>query len=358
MFFGLDKCKRAILDAGFAIICEGQLDLIACHSAGICNLVAPQGTAFTPEHARILKRYVEEVVLCFDSDSAGQNAAVRVFDSLLAAGLAIRVATVPAPHDPDSLIKAEGAAAFQKVIDQAEGFFDFLLNRLCLVHNATTDRGRMAVVREMADALRKTGSAVMLDTYAQKTALRLAVSTESVRLEFKKSSRPGSPLSAAAGAATETEGAPEADPLPRPPSEREFWLLRFLLISDDHISWVARHLDLNWVTHPGVRRAVAARLEAEVNEAWQGVPALIDAMDDPVTASLITEAVTAVQARGDLSRNLAGLVQMLRNDFCDQQLSALSLRLGQPGWLEQEAVDILQQQRALRTLKQQPLSGP
>ena len=103
VMFGLDKSKRALLDKHCAIICEGQLDLIACFMAGVTNVVAPQGTALTADHARILKRYVDEVVLCFDSDNAGQNAAVRSLDSLLASGLAIRVATVPAPHDPDSL---------------------------------------------------------------------------------------------------------------------------------------------------------------------------------------------------------------------------------------------------------------
>src|SRR5204862_4547936 len=80
VFFGLDKSKRAVLDAGFALVCEGQLDLIACFMAGVQNVVAPQGTAFTAEHARILKRYVSEVVLCFDSDNAGQNAASRSLD--------------------------------------------------------------------------------------------------------------------------------------------------------------------------------------------------------------------------------------------------------------------------------------
>src|SRR5206468_12857410 len=86
VFYGLDKSKRAILDAGFAIVCEGQLDLIACYMGGGKNVIAPQGTAFTPEHARIIKRYVDEVVLCFDSDNAGQAAAIRVLDSLLASG--------------------------------------------------------------------------------------------------------------------------------------------------------------------------------------------------------------------------------------------------------------------------------
>src|SRR5712672_3616645 len=121
VFFGLDKSKRAILDAGFAIICEGQLDLIACFMAGVQNIVAPQGTAFTDQHARIIKRYVNEVVLCFDSDEAGQNAAVRSLDSLLASGLAVRVAVVPAPHDPDSFIKQFGGDKFRELISKADG---------------------------------------------------------------------------------------------------------------------------------------------------------------------------------------------------------------------------------------------
>ncbi|MGH7994289.1 MAG: DNA primase, partial [Limisphaerales bacterium] len=131
VFFGLDKSKRAILDAGFAIICEGQLDLIACFTAGVQNVVAPQGTAFTDQHASILKRYVDEVVLCFDSDEAGQNAAVRSLDHLLASSLAVCVAVVPAPHDPDSFIKASGGEAFRKLVENAEGFFDYYLKRLC-----------------------------------------------------------------------------------------------------------------------------------------------------------------------------------------------------------------------------------
>ena len=83
VFFGLDKSKRALLDAGYAVVCEGQLDLIACYMAGVHNIVAPQGTALTADHARILKRYVDEVVLCFDSDTAGRNAAIRALDDLL-----------------------------------------------------------------------------------------------------------------------------------------------------------------------------------------------------------------------------------------------------------------------------------
>src|SRR5215475_1599583 len=164
VFFGLDKSKRALLDAQSAIVCEGQLDLIAGYMAGVQNIVAPQGTALTADHARILKRYVDEVVLCFDSDNAGQNAAVRSLDSLLASGLAVRVAVVPAPHDPDSFIQASGGAAFRQLIESAEGFFDYYLNRLCAANDVATDKGRLAVLRGMSEAVHKTRNVVLLDT--------------------------------------------------------------------------------------------------------------------------------------------------------------------------------------------------
>src|SRR6266498_2264255 len=216
VFFGLDKSKRALLDSQHAIVCEGQLDLIASFMAGVENIVAPQGTAFTADHARILKRYVEEVVLCFDSDTAGQAAAVRALDSLLASGLAIRVATVPAPHDPDSFIKANGGPAFKQLIEGAEGFFDYYLGRLCATNETNTDKGRLAVLRGMAEAVHKTGNVVLIDTYAQKTALRLGVAPDAVRLEFKRSISRRSPL-----LAKEDDGPPESDQMVRP-SRDEF----------------------------------------------------------------------------------------------------------------------------------------
>src|SRR5207244_7390513 len=104
---GLDKSKRALIETNCAIVCEGQLDLISLFEAGITNVVAPQGTAFTENQARILKRYVDEVVLCFDSDAAGTKAAERSLEALLQNDLIVRVAEMPAGEDPDSLVGRE-----------------------------------------------------------------------------------------------------------------------------------------------------------------------------------------------------------------------------------------------------------
>jgi hypothetical protein len=170
-----------------------------------------------------------------------------------------------------------------------------------------------------------------------------------VRAEFKKAARskPATTVS--------PEPMSEAEPEQPPPSEREFWLLRFLLSDDEHLNAVAQQFDVNWIQHPVVRRIVGARLEAHARQTWRGVPALIDQLEDPAAASLISEAVTNGRPTADLSRNLTETARLLRNDFIDRQLAALKLRLAQPGLLESDAVAILNEQAQLRRLKQQPV---
>ncbi len=351
VFFGLDKSKRAVLEAGYAIVCEGQLDLIACFMAGVQNVVAPQGTALTADHARILKRYVDEVVLCFDSDEAGQNAAIRSLDSLLASGLAVRVAVVPAPHDPDSFIKASGGAAFKQLIEQAESFFDYHLNRLCATHQVTTDKGRLAVLRAMAEAVHKTANVVLVDTYAQKTALRLGVTPDAVRAEFRKLSRRKVPTAEAAEPPAE-EGA-----APQPPSTQEHWLLKLVLLHDDLAAWAAGHLDPAWVQHALVRQIVSQRLAAHANQTWTNLAAFLDECAAPATLSLVTEATAESRPIPNPSQQLADLTLRLRNQFIDRQLAVLMQRANQPEVGDAERLDLLRQQQELRQLKRQPIQG-
>jgi DNA primase len=352
VFFGLDKSKRAILDAGFAIVCEGQLDLIACFMAGVQNIVAPQGTAFTADHARILKRYVSEVVLCFDSDEAGQNAAVRSLDHLLESGLAVRVAVVPAPHDPDSFIKANGGEAFRKLVEKAEGFFDYYLNRLCKLDDVNTDKGRNAVLRGMAEAVHKTGNTVLVDTYAQKTALRLGVAPEAVRTEFSKVHSPQSTVHSPGD--EEVLSGEVATEVPRP-SDKEFWLLKLLLLHDDLAGWAALHLETGWILHPLVRQIVERRLAAQTNENWKNVAAFLDECESPEMRNLVTEAVAEDRKLPNPDRQLADVITNLRNQFLDRQIAACIQRASQPETAETEKLELLRKQQDLRQQKRAPL---
>src|SRR6266480_86656 len=129
ILFDLDKTKRSLIEATYAVVCEGQLDLISLFEAGITNVVAPQGTAFTEDQARILKRFVSEVVLCFDADAAGQKAAERSLDALLQNDLIVRVAEITAGEDPDSLVRREGKEKFERRVSTAPDFFDYWIER-------------------------------------------------------------------------------------------------------------------------------------------------------------------------------------------------------------------------------------
>ena len=353
VIFGLDKSKRSLLDSGFAIICEGQLDLIACFMAGVKNVVAPQGTALTADHARILKRYVNEVVLCFDADNAGQNATLRALDDLLASGLAIRVATLPTPHDPDSLIKAEGPPAFQRVIAQAEGFFDYLLNRLCRTQDLSTDLGRMTVARTVAEAVLKTGNAVLIDTYARKTAQRLGVTIEGIKGEFKKN-RDHGPAPADVDEEADATAAAEGE-LPRP-SPHEFWLARILLLDDELVAWTAAHLDPAWVTHPLVRRVVERRLAAWTEGTWVSVAAMLADFPDEATQRLITEAVSAKHDLQDRPKQLADVIRKIRDEHLSQQILQLAQQLGNPTLPDADRDAILRHQQQLIRTKRQDLT--
>lgn len=362
-FYGLDKSKRPMLDAKSAIVCEGQLDLIACFMAGVKNIVAPQGTALTADHARILKRYVDEVVLCFDADNAGQNAAVRSLDSLLASGLAIRVATIPAPHDPDSFIKEFGAGAFQEQIKKAQGFFDYYLDRLCKTNDLTSDRGRVAVVQAMAQAVHKTGSTILLDTYAQSTAIRLGVNADAVRTEFKKAGR------MMVHPVERDEAVKQPAPPLAPPPPVEWWLLRLLLETEDYTDWIAQHLDVSWISHRTVREIIAARLQAHANGSWPGVASWLNTFDNATWQVLITKVLAEPMPISNAEEMLKGnpnvklhgvdsrgTVQILRDKSIDEQLAVLKQRVQRRDLSEQEQVAAITKAQELRVLKTQPLT--
>lgn len=353
MFYGLDKTKRAILDAGFAVICEGQLDLIACYQAGVPNVVAPLGTAFTANQAQLLRRYVPEVVLCFDSDEAGQKAMVRALDPLLEAGVVVRVAVVPAPDDPDSYIRSRGPEAFRALVAAAQDFFDYHLKQLCLRHDVKTDRGRLAIVRGMAEAVLKTDNALLIETHARKTAHVLGVSSEAVLSEFRRHSRNRT------GFTTPDPAAPDmgqaATPAPPPLEE---WLLRLLLTEEAAVDWIAKHLSPDWLQHEGVRRVVQVRLQLHREQRWTGVADLIQALPEPALQSLVSACAVEDRPLPDPARQLRDVTLRLRNAHLDRQIQDRTRRLSQPDTPESERLACLQEIQQLRAQKRTDLPLP
>ena len=190
VLFGLHKSKRALIEKESAIVCEGQLDLITAFESGVQNVTAPQGTAFTDRQARMLKRYANEVVLCFDADAAGQKAAERSLAALLEADLHVRVAEMPDGHDPDSLIRERGADAFRAVIDGAKDFFDFQIDAQSRKPEFATPRGKMQFAAKMAAFVGLLTNAVLRENIINKICSRLDISPNDFRPMLARAKSP------------------------------------------------------------------------------------------------------------------------------------------------------------------------
>ena len=189
VLYGLDKSKRDLIEKNTAIVCEGQLDLISAYEAGIRHVIAPQGTAFTSDQARLLRRYVETVLLCFDSDTAGKKATSSSLPSLLSQGLSVKVVVLPAGEDPDSLIRRNGAAAFLALVEKAADYFDHSLEEAVLSGELNTPAGKSKLVRHIAPPLALVQDAVLRESILGRISSRLSLPHAVIRSAMKAPSQ-------------------------------------------------------------------------------------------------------------------------------------------------------------------------
>ncbi|MFZ0035079.1 MAG: DNA primase [Sedimentisphaerales bacterium] len=152
--YGLEQARHKIVSSGTAVVVEGYTDVIMAHSKGCDNVVATLGTSFTPGHGRILRRYAKKVVLIFDSDTAGMEAANRALEVCLAQRIDIALASVPEGKDPCDFLLATGKDRFEQLINEAVDVFQFKWNRLTESFGRDeTFTGRKAAIEEFLQTI-------------------------------------------------------------------------------------------------------------------------------------------------------------------------------------------------------------
>ena len=165
----------------YMIICEGYMDVIAMHQAGFTNAVASLGTAFTTQHSVLLKRYTQEVRLAYDSDGAGQKAALRAIPILKSAGINVRVIHMDPYKDPDEFIKNLGTEAFQERIDAAESSFMFEISVLEKNYKQSDPEGRASFMKAMARRLLEFPQELERNIYIDAIAGRYGIAPEELK---------------------------------------------------------------------------------------------------------------------------------------------------------------------------------
>ncbi len=180
--FALNFAKQVKTD--HLILCEGYMDVIALHQAGFQNAVAALGTSFTAEHARLLSRYTDEVVLVFDADAAGQKGAQRAIGLLRDIGLRIRLVTIPDGKDPDEFIKNNGPERFKLLVERAANDVEYRLIELGKRHLLTTTDGKVNYLKEATELLAGLHSPLERDVYLGRLAADLQVSKTALQSQL------------------------------------------------------------------------------------------------------------------------------------------------------------------------------
>lgn len=188
--FAMNFAKNT--DSGQLILAEGYMDVISLHQAGFPQAIASLGTSLTTEQARLISRYAKEVVICYDSDSAGQKATARAIPILREAGLLVRVMSVPDGKDPDEFIRShgeEGRLRFQKLLDACGNDVEYQLQKLKSQQNIQTESGRVQYLNAAAEVLAGIQNPIERDVYAGRLAEEAGVERSSVLLLIRQLDR-------------------------------------------------------------------------------------------------------------------------------------------------------------------------
>ncbi|MFQ5906273.1 MAG: DNA primase, partial [bacterium] len=229
--YGLWEAKQEIRRNGKAVIVEGYTDLLSLWSLGVRGIVASLGTALTEDQAKLLSRYAETVVILFDADTAGNEAAVRSLDTLLEYGLDVSVVSLPAGYDPDSFAREKGGEAAKALIDSASNFLDFKLLHLKKKYDISKVNTKALAIREIASSISRIRDPLKRQLWTRELSQKFSI-PEGVLIR----TMPRGALE---------EDLPEVSILPPTPEHTELRLLGFMLADNESLNLVRNSLTID-----------------------------------------------------------------------------------------------------------------
>ena len=188
--FSLNNAKNS--GTRTLILCEGYMDVIAVNQAGFSNAVATLGTALTSEQAVLMKRYADEVIICYDADEAGQKATARAIPILRNSGLVVRVLTIPSGKDPDEFIRSkgkDGPLAFKALLEKSGNDIEYRIQKLKQEHNIKTTDGKVAFLEAVSKVIATISSPIERDVYASKISAEMNVDKNAFMQQISRHTR-------------------------------------------------------------------------------------------------------------------------------------------------------------------------
>jgi DNA primase len=297
VLYNLHRARKSVRQSETTILVEGYMDVIGLHSAGVENAVASCGTALTAQQARMLKRHAENIVVNFDADAAGGNAAERSIQVLLEEDMRIRVLELAGGMDPDEFVKARGADAYRQAYEKAPRYFFWLADRARTRFDVRSAEGRVEGLRFLLPSIQRIPDKIERVAIANDVAAYLGVQASLVLEQFRK----------AAAARSETSAKPEGDDLPA----TEKLLARCLIESSE----ARRELGsrVKRLAAPGMRmgKVLEAILGAGEPPDWSAAEARLDQREAALLNELHFADLGSGGVEGDVLAQAAACVERL-----------------------------------------------
>ena len=352
ILYGLNFARPDIPKKGSVILCEGQMDVIAMHTAGCTNAVAPQGTAFGDDQAAILRRYTDTVLLATDADSAGFKAVLKDAAILLPRGFHLKVVSFPGGKDPDELLHKSGPEAVREAVDQAADFFEFLFRRAALEQDSSTPDGKVRIAEQLLQYIRLLESEVARDSYLNWLAEKLgltpdALETELKHLEVRQRHTPLREHRRTENHAEQTSK--PAGPLPDSMTDPKLKialteLLRTLLNHRECADRIAQELLPDYLDDGPVPQAIITLIQAHLNNEWEQGPAEITRqltscpLDGSAVYAILSEE-TAPQSEDIAEKIVRDCLKSIRRLHLQKQIAELrKLLAGVPQGEERQSL--------------------
>ena len=279
--YGLSSAIKTIRETGFFILCEGQMDVIAYHQAGMKNAVAPLGTAFTPGQARVLKRYADKAVISFDGDEAGRKAVLKAVMIFEEHQISSKVIIMPEKEDPSDILINKGEKALQKLLKSNINSFDYILENAINLFDIGSPEGKEQILRNMSGYLGSLTSEVRRNSCMNVIAERLGVNFGSVERDFMKGGH---------------------QPDRRQPGEQkikkieevsvELFLMIASVVNRDGFAYVRGRIDIDDLKDPRARSVYIA-LEECFRHEETNLDSVLSRLADEELVSLIAEKITS-----------------------------------------------------------------
>lgn len=353
ILYGLNFARPDIPRKGSVILCEGQMDVIAMHTAGCTNAVAPQGTAFGDDQAAVLRRYTDTVLLATDADSAGFKAVLKDASILLPRGFHLKVVSFPGGKDPDELLHNSGPEAVRDAVNKAADFFEFLFQRAASEQDSSTPDGKIRIAEQLLQYIRLLESEVARDSYLNWLAEKLNLTPDALETELKhlESRQRHAPLREHHRAANNAEQSPKnVGPLPDSMTDPKLKivlaeLLRTLLKHREYADKIAQELPPDYLDDGPVPQAIITLIQAHLNNEWEQGPAEItrhltsSPLDCSSVYALLSEEETAPQSGEIAEKTVQDCLKSIRRWHLQKQIAEIrKLLAGVPQGEERQSL--------------------